>query len=66
MKENLIIAGYQGSDSVHTKSVEYFIDELSSEFITDFIMDITNDGDKASSLIREDTTRRNTRFILVI
>ena len=31
MKETLIIAGYQGSDSIHTKSVEYFIDELSSE-----------------------------------
>ena len=53
MKENLIIAGYQGSDSIHTKSVEYFIDELSSEFITDFIMDITNHGDKASSLIEK-------------
>ena len=53
MKENLIIAGYQGSDSIHTKSVEYFIDELSSDFITNFIMDITNDGDKASSLIEK-------------
>ena len=53
MKENLIIAGYQGSDSIHTKSVEYFIDELSSVFITDFIMDITNDGNKASSLIEK-------------
>ena len=53
MKETLIIAGYQGSDSIHTKSVEYFIDELSSEFITDFIMDITNHGDKASSLIEK-------------
>ena len=53
MKENLIIAGYQGSDSIHTKSVEYFIDELSIDFITDFIMDITNDGDKASSLIEK-------------
>ena len=53
MKENLIIAGYQGSGSIHTKSVEYFIDELSSDFITDFIMDITNHGDKASSLIEK-------------
>ena len=53
MKETLIIAGYQGSDSIHTKSVEYFIDELSSDFITDFIMDITNHGDKASSLIEK-------------
>ena len=53
MKETLIIAGYQGSDSIHTKSVEYFIDELSSDFITNFIMDITNDGDKASSLIEK-------------
>ena len=53
MKETLIIAGYQGSNSIHTKSVEYFIDELSSDFITDFIMDITNHGDKASSLIEK-------------
>jgi TRAP-type C4-dicarboxylate transport system substrate-binding protein len=53
LKETLIIAGYQGSDSIHTKSVEYFIDELSSDFITNFIMDITNDGDKASSLIEK-------------
>ncbi|MDG1883193.1 MAG: TRAP transporter substrate-binding protein [Alphaproteobacteria bacterium] len=53
MKENLIIAGYQGSDSIHTKSVEYFIDELSRDFITDFIMDVTNYGDKASSLIEK-------------
>ena len=53
MKENLIIAGYQGSDSIHTKSVEYFIDELSRDFVTDFIMDVTNDGDKASSLIEK-------------
>ena len=53
MKENLIIAGYQGSNSIHTKSVEYFIDELSRDFITDFIMDVTNDGDKASSLIEK-------------
>ena len=53
MKETLIIAGYQGSDSIHTKSVEYFIDELSSDFVTDFIMDITNNGDKASSLIEK-------------
>jgi len=53
LKETLIIAGYQGSDSIHTKSVEYFIDELSSDFITDFVMDITNHGDKASSLIEK-------------
>ena len=53
MKENLIIAGYQGSDSIHTESVEYFIDELSRDFVTDFIMDVTNDGDKASSLIEK-------------
>ena len=53
MKETLIIAGYQGSNSIHTKSVEYFIDELSRDFITDFIMDVTNDGDKASSLIEK-------------
>jgi len=53
LKETLIIAGYQGFNSIHTKSVEYFIDELSRDFITDFIMDVTNDGDKASSLIEK-------------
>ena len=53
MKEFLIIAGYQGSGSIHTKSVEHFINEISFDFITDFIMDVTNDGDKASSLIEK-------------
>ena len=53
MKENLIIAGYQGSGSIHTKSVEHFINEISFDFITDFIIDVTNDGDKASSIIEK-------------
>jgi TRAP-type C4-dicarboxylate transport system substrate-binding protein len=53
LKESLIIAGYQGSDSIHTKSVEYFINEISFDFITDFIMDVTNNGAKASSLIEK-------------
>ena len=53
MKESLIIAGYQGTDSIHTKSVEHFINEISFDFITDFIMDVTNNGAKASSLIEK-------------
>ena len=53
MKETLIIAGYQGSDSIHTKSVEHFVDEIRNEFITNFIIDVTNNGDKASSLIQK-------------
>ena len=53
MKETLIIAGYQGSDSIHTKSVEYYIDEIRNDFIADFIMDVTKNGDKASSLIEK-------------
>ena len=53
MNKTLIIAGYQGSNSIHTKSVEHFINEISFNFITDFITDVTNDGDKASSLIEK-------------
>jgi TRAP-type C4-dicarboxylate transport system substrate-binding protein len=51
LKDKLIIAGYQGSNSLHTKSIEYFINEISGNFDIDFTMDITNKGEKASSLI---------------
>ena len=51
MKDKLIIGGYQGTKSLHTKSVEYFINEISGNFDIDFTMDITNKGEKASSLI---------------
>ena len=53
MKQNIIIGGYQGSDSVHTKSVAHFIDEISNDFIVDFEMDVTKNGEKASSLIEK-------------
>ena len=53
MKQNIIIGGYQGSSSLHTKSVEYFISEISNNFLIDFVMDVTNNGDKASSLIEK-------------
>jgi TRAP-type C4-dicarboxylate transport system substrate-binding protein len=51
LKDKLIIGGYQGSNSLHTKSIEYFINEISGDFDIDFTMDITNEGEKASSLI---------------
>ena len=53
MKQNIIIGGYQGSSSLHTKSVEYFISEISNNFVIDFVMDVTINGDKASSLIEK-------------
>ena len=53
MKQNIIIGGYQGSTSLHTKSVEYFISEISNNFVIDFVMDVTINGDKASSLIEK-------------
>ena len=53
MKQNIIIGGYQGSTSLHTKSIEYFISEISNNFVIDFKMDVTTDGDKASSLIEK-------------
>ncbi|MDA9805860.1 TRAP transporter substrate-binding protein [Alphaproteobacteria bacterium] len=51
MKDKLIIGGYQGSNSLHTKSIEYFINDINGNFDIDFTMDITNKGEKASSLI---------------
>ena len=53
MKQNIIIGGYQGPTSLHTKSIEYFISEISNNFVIDFVMDVTNYGDKASSLIEK-------------
>ena len=53
MKQNIIIGGYQGSASLHTKSIEYFISKISNNFVVDFIMDVTTNGDKASSLIEK-------------
>ena len=51
LKDKLIIGGYQGSNSLHTKSIEYFINEIIGNFDIDFTMDVTNEGEKASSLI---------------
>jgi len=51
LKDKLIIVGYQGSNSLHTKSIEYFINDINGNFDIDFTMDITNKGEKASSLI---------------
>ena len=53
MKQNIIIGGYQGIASLHTKSIEYFISEISNNFVINFKMDVTTDGDKASSLIEK-------------
>ena len=53
MKQNIVIGGYQGSNSLHTKSVEHFINEISNDFIVDFVMDVTKNGEKASSLIEK-------------
>ena len=53
MKQNIIIGGYQGSSSLHTKSVQHFINEISNNFAIDFVMDVTINGDKASSLIEK-------------
>ena len=53
LKQNIIIGGYQGHTSLHTKSVEYFISQISNSFVVDFVMDVTNYGDKVSSLIEK-------------
>ena len=53
LKQHIIIGGYQGPTSLHTKSVKYFISEISNNFVIDFIMDVTINGDKASSLIEK-------------
>ena len=49
--KKLKIAGYQGDGSVHTRSVKFFIDKVSGYFDISFEQDITEEGQKASSLI---------------
>ena len=51
MNKEILIAGYQGSNSVHTKSIQHFIDNISNEYNVNYIMDITINNEKASSLI---------------
>ena len=49
--KKLKIAGYQGDESVHTRSVKFFIDKVSDYFDISFEQDITEEGQKAASLI---------------
>ena len=49
--KKLKIAGYQGDGSVHTRSVKFFIDKVSDYFDISFEQDITEEGQKAASLI---------------
>ena len=49
--KKLKIAGYQGDGSVHTRSVNFFIDKVSDYFDISFDQDITEKGQKAASLI---------------
>ena len=51
MIKEILIAGYQGSNSVHTKSIQHFIDNISNEYNVNYVMDITINNEKASSLI---------------
>ena len=51
MIKEILIAGYQGTNSVHTKSIQHFIDNISNEYNVNYIMDITINNEKASSLI---------------
>ena len=49
--KKIIIGGYQGDGSVHTKSVRFFIKKIENFFDITFDQDITENGKKASSLI---------------
>ena len=49
--KKLKIAGYQGDGSVHTRSVKFFIDQVSDYFDISFEQDITEKGQKAAYLI---------------
>ena len=51
MIKEILIAGYQGSNSVHTKSIQHFINNISNEYNVNYVMDITINNEKASSLI---------------
>ena len=53
MIKEISIAGYQGSNSIHTKSIKYFIDNIRNEFNVDYTMDITVNNEKASTLIEK-------------
>ena len=57
MKKVIKVAGYQGEASVHTRSMNFFINKLSKIFDFEYEKDITLLGKKASSLI--DMTRNN-------
>ena len=51
MKKVIKVAGYQGKGSVHTRSIDFFINKLSKIFNFEYEKDITLSGKKASSLI---------------
>ena len=57
MKKVIKVAGYQGDTSVHTRSMDFFINKLSKTFDFEYEKDITLSGKKASSLI--ELTRNN-------
>ena len=57
MKKVIKVAGYQGDSSVHTRSMDFFINKLSKTFDFEYEKDITLSGKKASSLI--EMTRNN-------
>ena len=47
MKKVIKVAGYQGEASVHTRSMDFFINELSKTFDFEYEKDITLLGKKA-------------------
>jgi len=51
LKKELIFAGYQGPQSIHTQSANDFLKNINDKFNTTFIMDVTSNNDLASSLI---------------
>ena len=53
MRKKILIGGYQGTDSIHTISMKRFNNEIRENFMVDFTMDITNNNEKASSLIEK-------------
>ena len=61
MKKVVKVAGYQGKASVHTRSMDFFINKLSKTFNFEYEKDITLSGKKASSLI--ELTRNNNILI---
>ena len=53
MNKHIKIAGYQGKESVHTKSIHEFIKLINHQFTISFIEDITSHGQQASELINQ-------------